>query len=427
MSNVSIRISPLGAFSHEWNKGIDNRDTFFINLGKSMVGFLKALFFGYKVSEAEVDESFISGAGTHNGSIFVKEYRKKFGERKVELKLAGEQINEKVNEQIHSNGELNNYEKKETLKTKKNHLEKSGEEVSDPALVKKIEALINSYSTVWSDDDAERLLTKENIDLLGKKDCCRLFELSFSSENYHIAGRLLLSGKCDELLPILDSKHNMLCWFAADTTLDALEYLLKKKLFDIDGTMDGMTPLTIAAKNDHEKCIKALLDAGANPNKATEEGACLAMLFTAGFGNVNTLDMLMKAGADVNVAYRGGNLQTALHIRGVNSVEFLTRLLEDENINVNVKDKNGNTPLHYCIKTLSNEMIIKEGSLYTKPMEECFRILLSTPKVNLNEQNNKGLTPIGLAEELGKDIWMGKRQLGKRQWCIDRLRENGAS
>lgn len=75
MSSSFVRISSIAAFSYNWNKGIDSKRSYCAKFKNSIVAFLKGLFCKYKVMKCEVSNSGILG-GSHENSIFVKEYRK---------------------------------------------------------------------------------------------------------------------------------------------------------------------------------------------------------------------------------------------------------------------------------------------------------------------------------------------------------------
>jgi ankyrin repeat protein len=72
----------------------------------------------------------------------------------------------------------------------------------------------------------------------------------------------------------------------------------------------AITPLLIAAKNGNALIVKALLDAGADANSATADGAT-ALMTAAISGNAGTVAELLNHGANVNATERAHS-QTAL-------------------------------------------------------------------------------------------------------------------
>ena len=107
---------------------------------------------------------------------------------------------------------------------------------------------------------------------------------------------------------------------------------------------ENMTPLMIAVKHREPQIVKALLDAGADPNVRDARGVPLLHTLIACQPEVLALmDMLIAAGADVNIRDDGG--QTAMHRAllnhvYVNCMDPLEHLLR-AGANPNVRDRNG--------------------------------------------------------------------------------------
>jgi cytohesin len=70
---------------------------------------------------------------------------------------------------------------------------------------------------------------------------------------------------------------------------------------------DGLTPLARAVNEQHAEIVKALLNAGANPNRG---GVEVPLASAASLGNLELVDLLLKAGADPN--HPGEDDETAL-------------------------------------------------------------------------------------------------------------------
>ena len=107
MSDVSITLSSRCAFSYHWNKSIENDDSCFVRVVKSVAVFFKGLFGRYtvsvSVSVAEIKAIFIDGK--HQGSILYNECKTKLECRKPEIAndLASEE------QDIHDEEQKNNY------------------------------------------------------------------------------------------------------------------------------------------------------------------------------------------------------------------------------------------------------------------------------------------------------------------------------
>jgi len=109
-------------------------------------------------------------------------------------------------------------------------------------------------------------------------------------------------------------------------------------------------------------------------------------------GELSKVRDLIKRGANVNIKDKDG--KTPLHIAVENNYEDIVKVLIQNNADVNIKDNNGNTPLHIAIMN-GNEFIIKE---------------LLKAKADKNIKNNEGKTPYDLAKELNyEDIINDKK------------------
>jgi ankyrin len=127
-----------------------------------------------------------------------------------------------------------------------------------------------------------------------------------------------------------------------------------------EGTLGaGATPLMRAAKGGDHRMMRLLLDGGADPALAQRNGTT-ALMIASGLGrgvgafqrDVGTEDdmvqsarLLIERGVDVNAATDAG--QTAMHV-AVRLSDPLVRLLADRGARVDIKDRQGRTPLDYA-------------------------------------------------------------------------------
>ncbi|MBZ5632267.1 MAG: ankyrin repeat domain-containing protein [Acidobacteriia bacterium] len=122
-----------------------------------------------------------------------------------------------------------------------------------------------------------------------------------------------------------------------------------------DTTLDeGTTPLMRAARAGDAAVMRALLEKGADPKLATKEGTT-ALMFAAGVGyrDKNTrgteaealegLKVAAGLGLDINQANTRG--ETALHGAALRGADSLVQFLVDHGAKLDVKTKQGFTPL----------------------------------------------------------------------------------
>jgi ankyrin repeat protein len=120
----------------------------------------------------------------------------------------------------------------------------------------------------------------------------------------------------------------------------------------------GMTPLLFAARQGHAEVVKALLDAGVNVNQLKAGDSTSALLVATINGQFDVGELLLERGADPNLASENGvtPLYAAINVQwapktlypqpraylnqNVSYLEFMTRLLErGANPNVRLKKK----------------------------------------------------------------------------------------
>ncbi len=102
--------------------------------------------------------------------------------------------------------------------------------------------------------------------------------------------------------------------------------------------------LLLAIREDLPKTIAALLSEGANPNVATSMGEGYnALMLTAWDGKLKNAEIIIDAGADINVKnFHGG---TALLIAAQKGFTDIVRLLLKHGANPDIADADGDTPL----------------------------------------------------------------------------------
>ena len=121
-------------------------------------------------------------------------------------------------------------------------------------------------------------------------------------------------------------------WIAAEQGHEGVVEQLMKAGADVNEmTDDGTTPLCIAAEQGHEGVVEQLLKAGADVNKATDEGAT-PLWIAADKGHEGMVEKLLKAGADldtelnplISASYYGFSRVCSLLLEAGANVNYVT-------------------------------------------------------------------------------------------------------
>src|SRR5947209_1696634 len=82
--------------------------------------------------------------------------------------------------------------------------------------------------------------------------------------------------------------------------LDAVKSLIAEKA-DVNGTQgDGTSARQFPADHNDVRLAKLLVDPGASPKASTRNGAITPLFLAAKNGNAEMIELLIKAGAEVN-------------------------------------------------------------------------------------------------------------------------------
>ena len=107
----------------------------------------------------------------------------------------------------------------------------------------------------------------------------------------------------------------------------------------------GVTPLNLAVGNLCDEAVKVLIQAGADVNKGSEYGMTPLMEALEDCANdmfrdkrINCTKLLLEAGTDVNIEYRG---KTALHLASRHGLHETVDLLIQAGADVNKGGEGG--------------------------------------------------------------------------------------
>ena len=192
---------------------------------------------------------------------------------------------------------------------------------------------------------------------------------------------------------------------AADNGHDrCLTQLIKSGASVNTANSTGTTPIINAARGAHLQCLELLLEAGADVRKTEASDGLSALMSLAFFHSYKGVEMLIKAGADVNLKAKDGT--TALFYPVKKNIEKYQQLVkevgdsyrEDDHdpakcisvlivagADVNVPDDQGNTALFHAAKA---------------GLEDCVKHLINAG-ANVNHPTNNQETPLSIAVNKG--------------------------
>ncbi|GAB2764600.1 ankyrin repeat domain-containing protein [Salinimicrobium soli] len=160
---------------------------------------------------------------------------------------------------------------------------------------------------------------------------------------------LLFAAYCrnHEAVEILSEKKQEKTIFeaAAIGDLNLLKMLAEKDEKIVNSfSPDGFTPLGLASFFGFYEGVDFLLKKGADPNLPAQNSFKVAPLHSAcAISNYEIAKLLLKNGAEVNVAQAGG--VTPLHSAAHNGQDRLVQLLLEHGADTHAKTEDGKTPL----------------------------------------------------------------------------------
>jgi len=147
--------------------------------------------------------------------------------------------------------------------------------------------------------------------------------------------------------------------------------------------------------------LRIAIESGANVNIQTSRGYS-PLIFLAKSDvtepNIEMVDLLLRNGANPNLQDRGG--ETALHWASAKGfLEMVEKLLESENIDINITNIDGRNALH--------SIFDDEEDIFNPDNVEPIMKLLIEKGININETDDSGKTALHLAAEQNRGVAIG--------------------
>ncbi|CAH3153557.1 unnamed protein product, partial [Porites evermanni] len=169
--------------------------------------------------------------------------------------------------------------------------------------------------------------------------------------------------------------------------MDILDLLMKAVAFIVDPPpdQDGMLPIHKAAQSNHAEVISYLLRQDVDQINTTDYEGRTPVMLAAQCNSYATAKVLLENNANVDV--RDSENKTVLHY-AIGSSDIVKEILKDVKANslIRAKDRLGNTPLHYA----ACKGCVKDAS-----------IILMKYRAGATITNGAGETPLHIAARYG--------------------------
>lgn len=205
-----------------------------------------------------------------------------------------------------------------------------------------------------------------------------------SHEGHLEAVKVLLDvGKADVNVSTSRSGRTPLHAAAAQGHLDVVRCLIEAGADPcMASSPSGQTPLISACSAGQAAVAQYLMSQGANVNAARANG--VTALYVSAYGGFGDLvRVLLQQGADPNRAAYGGD-ETPLHVAVRKAHLDVVQALKEygENLEVNPRTRDGNTPLHFAARHGSPSVVLE---------------MLTLDGVDINAKSDDGSTPLHAA------------------------------
>ncbi|KAL3537806.1 hypothetical protein ACH5RR_001172 [Cinchona calisaya] len=183
------------------------------------------------------------------------------------------------------------------------------------------------------------LVEELKLDVNTKDDDGETPVLHAARQGHTATAKYLIDCGADPLIP--SQLGTVVLHHAAGIGDTELLKLLVSRGLDVDLQSDAGTPLIWAAGHGQQDAVRILLEHHANPNVGTEDDIT-PLLSAVAAGSLSCLELLIQAGADVNVTAGGA---TPLHIAADNGSPEMIECLLKGGADPNAIDEEGLKPI----------------------------------------------------------------------------------
>ena len=167
-------------------------------------------------------------------------------------------------------------------------------------------------------------------------------------------------------LDAVDSiQYTALMWAARRGSATDVEILLKAKANPNSIDPQGKSVLSIATFAPEPRCVKLLLEAGADPTHKSQLGHNALHVAAGNQDNRQVIDYLIHGGVDMNERDTYG--ATPLHQSAVMNYSISAQALLDHGAIIDALDNDGDSPLHQAIFSHADkvtQLLLSRGAAY---------------------------------------------------------------